>query len=289
MWNRQRVKDFQKLADSGDVEGMREYIQRVGGGKLPGYGAESAKFFLLPKEQVDLWKTCYKQLNVDMLDLLVSMGLDLSRAVYYFGNSPDPVLSFAAFMPVNRFDDARLFVRALLAHGLRFDDCKFNQPTDFYELVAVLGGDSAFYDELARYGMKFTCGSGDKDLDVLKGFARSVSKYQNLDIAACFLNHGLSPEWGPNNEKGQRAVKELWDYWEDNASELAVLIPKIPAGSIAPAERLLPIVAKSGSLEALRALESWEGAYSPRAVKVAREAAAEAGLDEIAAYLDMRE
>lgn len=304
-WDTRSAQELLKLAEAGDVKGMESFVAGIQGGKLPPVLKGEGRIGTLSLTQAKLLRTCCVSQNIEMLDFLVSKGLKVNRPLSMRIDNETrkricdvDSLSCESFiaMAVERgswsdYENLRAFVLKLVSYGAK--KVYLNDRDDIWRILEAFRGDieviQALYDAGADFIPRTSGGYRlDKErvehyMAWLLAIAHGSDLYgqkQDVRIPRFLMNHGY--RIGP----GANLVNSiLWETWVKHPELLAELVTHIPANSIEPANVLLPVVARAGSIEALKALEVWDGAYNEHTLKTAIDVAAEAESIECQAYL----
>ena len=312
LWNKERADRLLEYAKAEDVAGMESYMADNGASKLPPKLEKERGIGCLSPSEAKLLCVCCDSCNLEMLEFLVSKGLKLTRALETallarmderdvkaaVGTAYsvfDTLLAMVAHRAGNLLATStmkikgRKFFMRLLKSGSK--NVYLKSVFDISIVLSAFGEDREVLETLldagsdlipTTHGYKQPSAKSIQTSDMRGVIIRAYERNQETTLPSFLLNHGymivlsndaISPNGG------------LWKIWNDSPVLLANLIMDVPPNSITPTNLLPQIVAKAGSVDALRKLESWDSAYDEFSIKAALDAASEASSIEAQAYL----
>ena len=311
LWNRERADKLLEYAKAEDVVGMESYMAEIGASKLPpSLGNEKAIGSISPSE-AKLLCVCCDNCNLEMLEFLVSKGLKLAKALETallarmderdvkasigYAYTFDTILAWSA-QRVGDYSTSqamkskgREFFMRLLKSGS--NNVYLKSVFDISAVFRTFGEDREVLEALldagcdlipTTHGYKRPSAKSIQTSDMNDEIHSAYNRNQETTLPSFLMNHGYMIVLSNDDLNLNRG---LWKTWNDSPVILANLIMDVPPNSITPANLLPQIVAKAGSVDALRKLESWDGAYDEFNIQAAIDAASESNSIEAQAYL----
>jgi hypothetical protein len=300
-WDAEFAAEFLAFARKGDTASMGQFMTGVGGGRLPGDCSGGGVAASAPREHLDLWHACVERLDAELLEFLVSHGLNL-RAVLAVGKRADEsstlVRSVANVCDRLGCDAAiaREFLLVAIDAGTRFDG---NGSREIMQVMCLFVGDDDLFERLCGAGFSFhvrDCegGEGQGDARVVNYLLSDFHKRVTSEWDSPAVLEDKEPDWaGVAYALNHGAVLQLESGFADRAkrtlaskpNELAELAMAVPPSSIQPISFVIDVVAKLGNASVLDVLRSWESSFDDSTLRDAIDVCAQRELTEATAYL----
>lgn len=300
-WDAEFAAEFLAFARKGDIASMGPFMEGIGGGGLPGDCSGGGVAASVPREHLDLWHACVERLDADLLEFLVSRGLDL-QAVLAAGKRVDEsstlVRSVANVCDRMGCDAsvAREFLLAAIDAGVRFDG---NGSREVMQMMCLFAGDGGLFERLCDAGFSFhvrDCegSEGRGDARVVNYLLSDFHKRVTSEWDSPAVLEDKEPDWASvAYVLNHGAVLRLESGFADRAKrmlaskpdELAELAMAVPPFSIQPIPFVIDVVAKLGNASVLDMLQSWESSFDDSTLRDAIDACVQRELTEATAYL----